>query len=156
MSSKLFDCNECPGYCCAYPVIQVTRADASRLAKKLGLTVNDVIKEYTRKESPRVRSIKQSKDPILKTKTCVFLDKKTRKCTVYHARPQICRDHPGSRCEWYDRLQIEKAMAGKWGKKVILLKQMPWTIDGDYPLYDEDRVTGLLESYANNDGIMEK
>ena len=81
--------------------------------------------------------MKQRHDKVLNTPTCIFLNQKTRNCSVYKARPQICRDYPGDRCEWNDRRLLE-GIAGN-GKKVIRLKVMPWTIDGDYPLYTEKK-----------------
>lgn len=153
--SANYDCIACAGYCCAYPVIQVTRKDISRLAKHHKLTIEQARRKFTLKESPRVRKLKMTKDEVFKSKSCMFLDKQTRNCTIYKARPQICRDHPGDHCEWYDRLRIERSIA-KSGRKVILLKQLPWTIDADYPLYDEDRFSDLLDAYADNGGVMDE
>ena len=152
--SANYDCIACPGYCCAYPVIQVNRDDVSRLAKHHKLTYNEARERFTLKESPRIRRLKMTADPVFRSDSCMFLDKKTRSCTVYEGRPEICRDHPGDHCEWYDRLRIEKAAAPR-GRKVIMLKQLPWTIDSDYPLYDEDRFSTLLDAYADNGGIVE-
>jgi Fe-S-cluster containining protein len=40
---------------------------------------------------------------------CMFLDQETRKCTIYHARPLVCREFPTtSRCSYYDLLQFER------------------------------------------------
>ena len=40
---------------------------------------------------------------------CRFLDSETRRCTVYEARPRICREFPGSaRCGYYDFLSFER------------------------------------------------
>ncbi len=148
MSSAPYDCDSCVGYCCAYPIIQVNRDDVMRLARGIGLTEADVRSEYTVRESPKVTRLKLTADPVFKGESCVFLDKETRMCTVYEHRPSICRDHPGERCEWHDRMLVESAVAG--GRKVILLKEMPWTIDASHPFYDNDRVTWLLQSYAGN------
>ena len=42
---------------------------------------------------------------------CRFLDPETRRCTIYEARPRICRDHPGTaRCGYYDFLTFERRM----------------------------------------------
>lgn len=166
VAKKLYDCGQCPGYCCCYPIIEVTREDIKRLAKTLGLSEADVRSEYVVKESPRKNKLRQHYDKLFKTDTCVFFDQDKRRCTVYAGRPQICRDHPGpapnlagdepgTRCEWYDRMMIEQAMAGK-KRKVIMLKQVPWTIDADYPLYDNNRrVTMVLEAYAKGNGVVE-
>lgn len=165
MAKKLYDCGQCPGYCCCYPIIETTGADIQRLAKFLGLTESDVRKEYIVKESPRKNKLRMRHDELFDTDACCFFDQKRRRCSIYAGRPQICRDHPGpkpnlagdepgTRCEWYDRMRIEQAMAGK-GRKVIMLKQLPWTIDGDYPLYDNNsRVTAVLDAYALGDGVV--
>ncbi len=145
-----YDCQECVGYCCAYPIIQTTGADIKRLAKHLKKTEQEVRATCTVSESSTVRRLKMTPDKLLKTDSCIFLDKDSRACTIYECRPQICRDHPGEHCEWYDRSLIEQAMAR--GKKVILLRVMPWTIDADYPLYEAGHTTALLKSYAQDDG----
>ena len=33
-----YDCLKCPGYCCSYPVIALTKRDVERLAKHLGIS----------------------------------------------------------------------------------------------------------------------
>ena len=39
----------------------------------------------------------------------MFLDLKTRRCTVYEARPAVCRDYPDRpRCGYYDFLKWER------------------------------------------------
>lgn len=156
MPNSNYDCVNCVGYCCGYPIIQATGKDIKRLAKHLNKTQAETKSQFTVMENSRVRRMKLTPDKVLGTKTCIFLDKDTRSCTVYAGRPQICRDHPGDRCEWHDRRLIEQAIARKNSpnaRKVIMLKAMPWTIDAEHPLYDEDRVTHLLESYATGDGL---
>jgi Fe-S-cluster containining protein len=52
--------------------------------------------------------LKRVKDVIF-PETCTFLDQKTRGCTIYHARPAVCREYPGRpRCAYYDVLQFER------------------------------------------------
>ena len=150
MAAEPYDCAKCTGYCCAYPIIQVNRDDVRRLAKHLGLTEAGVRSEYTVLESPKVTRLRLTADSVHGADSCVFLDKESRLCTVYEGRPGICREHPGERCEWYDRMLIETAMAN--GRKVIMLKEMPWTIDSEHPIYDNEKVTELLQSYAENGG----
>ena len=43
MSKPKYDCSKCPGYCCSYPVIQVTKRDAMRIAKHFGLSLENLI-----------------------------------------------------------------------------------------------------------------
>ena len=41
--------------------------------------------------------------------TCMFLDQDKRGCTIYHARPNVCREYPDRvRCVYYDVLQFER------------------------------------------------
>jgi Fe-S-cluster containining protein len=54
------------------------------------------------------RVLRVRKDTVFKL-ACTFLDRETRRCTVYEARPAICRDFPGgSRCGYYDFLKFER------------------------------------------------
>jgi Fe-S-cluster containining protein len=40
---------------------------------------------------------------------CQFLDTEERRCTIYHARPAVCREYPDSkRCGYYDFLASER------------------------------------------------
>lgn len=119
------------------------------MSKHLRLAEEEVRGSFTVMENSRVRRLKMTTDKLFQDKSCIFLDKSSRNCSIYEGRPEICRNHPGDRCEWHDRSLIEQAMAK--GKKVIMLKAMPWTIDAEHPLYDESRVTHLLESYANGE-----
>jgi Fe-S-cluster containining protein len=41
-------------------------------------------------------------------KICRFFDTKERRCTVYKARPAVCRSYPGKRCGYYDFLTFER------------------------------------------------
>jgi Fe-S-cluster containining protein len=43
----------------------------------------------------------------------MFLDQKTRGCTIYKGRPAVCRAFPGrSRCAYYDLLKFEREQQG--------------------------------------------
>ncbi len=105
-----FDCSKCPAYCCAiYERVQVTKRDVNRLAKYFGVTADVAARRYTRlnKENGE-RVLKRKKDEIF-DEACQFLNPETRGCTIYHARPQVCRDYPArSRCSYYDVLQFER------------------------------------------------
>jgi Fe-S-cluster containining protein len=41
-------------------------------------------------------------------KTCRFFDTEKRQCTIYTARPAICRDYPGGGCGYYSFLMSER------------------------------------------------
>ena len=147
--AKLYDCESCPAYCCGYPIIETTKKDIRRLARYFGLSVATVRDKFTEKENNRVRKMRQRPDKKLNTPTCVFLNQKTRSCSIYKARPDICRAYPGDRCEWHDRRLLETVANGR---RVIKLKVMPWQTDGDYPIYTARKLPALVEAYAKGHG----
>ena len=154
MGSKHYDCGSCQAYCCSYPIIEITGKDCKRLAAGLKLTAADFKERYTEKEEfegKMIRVLRQSADRRLGAKSCVFLDKVKRRCTVYKHRPKICREHPGDdvRCEWFDRMILERLTTKR---RVIRLKEMPSTVDGDREEYDEEDLADLFDSYVHGDG----
>jgi Fe-S-cluster containining protein len=105
-----FDCSKCPGYCCSYE-IPVNAADLKRLARHLGVTEATAGKRYTKvfEGEPVLR---HHRDHIYKS-MCMFFDRDERRCTVYSARPAICRTYPsGNRCGYYEFLKFERALHG--------------------------------------------
>ena len=105
----LYDCARCPAYCCTYPRIIVTKRDIARLAKRFEMTPEEAERRYTKKgEEPGERVLKHRQDAIFGT-ACQFLDKTTRRCTIYEHRPSPCRAYPGGRkCGYYDFLKWER------------------------------------------------
>lgn len=105
-----YSCSKCPAYCCSYPEIEVTPRDIERLAKHFDLpygTAEERFTKYDQKE--KVRSLRHRQDRIFDS-VCTFLDQKTRRCTVYNARPGVCRNYPDSpRCGYYEFLKFERA-----------------------------------------------
>ena len=103
-----FDCSNCVAYCCSiYERVAVSKRDVNRLAKYFGISVETAIKRYTKLHGDE-RVLRQKKDVIFE-KSCQFLDPTTRGCTIYHGRPQTCREYPArSRCSYYDVLQFER------------------------------------------------
>lgn len=93
-----FDCLAC-GACCLHAGgVLLLDDDVARLAAHFGLTGDEVRLRYTSDgEHLRTKGRQQAgsagDDPA-----CVFLDGK--RCTVYEARPQVCRDYPvgGAAC----------------------------------------------------------
>jgi Fe-S-cluster containining protein len=80
-----------------------------RLALFLGLDFAVVARKFTRKgEEPGEVILRHQPDKIYGT-ICKFIDRETRRCTVYEGRPEICRTYPGnSRCGYYDFLSFER------------------------------------------------
>ncbi|MBV9469152.1 MAG: YkgJ family cysteine cluster protein [Abitibacteriaceae bacterium] len=103
-----YDCGKCPAFCCSvYERVAVTKKDLQRLAKYFKVTVEEAGKRFTRMNGEE-RVLRRAKDPLL-GEACHFLDRKTRGCTIYHARPDVCRTYPArSRCAYYDLLQFER------------------------------------------------
>ena len=105
-----FDCSKCPAYCCSiYDRVQVTKRDVNRLAKYFGVSAEVAEKRYTKidRESGE-RVLRRVKDVIFE-RTCMFLNQETRGCTIYHARPAVCREYPDrARCVYYDILKFEQ------------------------------------------------
>ena len=102
-----YNCSKCPAWCCSYDRIEVTRRDIMRLARHFGVSYNQAEQRYT-KNSISGRVLRHQKDHIF-NKVCEFLDTETRKCTIYHARPGVCRTYPHSRrCGYYDFLASER------------------------------------------------
>jgi uncharacterized protein len=105
-----FDCSKCPAFCCSiYDRVQVTKRDLNRLAKYFKVPAEVAQKRYTKidRESGE-RVLRRVKDAIFE-RTCMFLNQETRGCTIYHARPAVCREYPDrSRCVYYDILKFEQ------------------------------------------------
>lgn len=103
-----YDCAKCPGYCCSiYERVQVTKRDLNRLAAHFSLTVEAAAERFTKLHG-KERVLRRKADPIF-GKACRFLDPETRRCTIYHARPAVCREYPArARCAYYDLLQFER------------------------------------------------
>ena|SRR5580765_7753490 len=110
---KSYSCSKCPGYCCSYPEIEITKRDIARLAKHFGLSFEQAEERFTKLDAKEgVPLLRHQKDRIFDT-VCTFLDQKTRRCTVYEARPGVCREYPDSpRCGYYEFLKFERTHQG--------------------------------------------
>jgi Fe-S-cluster containining protein len=105
-----YSCAKCPAYCCSYPEIEVTSRDIERLARHFDLAYGEAEERFTKYDAKeKVRLLRHRRDRIFAS-VCSFLDQKTRRCTVYEARPAVCRDYPDSpRCGYYEFLKFERA-----------------------------------------------
>jgi uncharacterized protein len=110
-----YDCTSCPGYCCSYDRIEVKDADVKRLAKHFDLSVADAEKKFTRVyKAPEgaERILKHQKDEVYGT-ICRFFHLVERRCTIYTARPSVCREYPnGTKCGYYDFIKFERKHQG--------------------------------------------
>lgn len=92
-------CEGCRATCCTLPV-EVRVADLIRLG---------VLDEFDAEEPPKQLARRLMKDGVVQhfnhkrglftlqqmaNGDCLFLDRKTRRCTVYANRPDTCRNHP--------------------------------------------------------------
>ena len=108
MENAKYSCEKCPGYCCSYPEIEIAPRDIERLAKHFGMDYAKAEERFTKPDAKDARLLRHKQDRIFAT-VCMFLDMKTRRCTVYDARPGVCRDYPESkRCGYYEFLKFER------------------------------------------------
>ena len=102
-----YDCQKCPAYCCTYETIGVDKRDVKRLAKHFGVDVETAERRYTKMRNGE-RVLRHHKDELFGT-ACMFLDVKTRRCTIYDARPTVCHTYPDRpRCGYFDFLSWER------------------------------------------------
>ena len=105
---RQYNCSKCPAYCCSYDEIEVRDADLVRLARHFDVSVDEAEIRYTKETPSGTRIMRHRKDEIFGS-TCQFLDPEERRCTIYGARPRICRAYPGTtRCGFYDFLSSER------------------------------------------------
>jgi len=103
-----FNCLNCPGYCCSYPVITVTKYDVTRLARHFELSWEEAEKRFTKSQHGYKRILRKKLDEHYGT-ICRFFDQEKRCCGIYEARPHVCRAFPGGgRCGYYDFLMFER------------------------------------------------
>ncbi len=106
-----FDCSKCTAYCCSYDHIEVKDRDIARLAGHFGLSEAAARKRFTKVVEDGDRVLRHRKDHIFKS-VCMFLDQEKRCCTVYEARPGLCKVYPyGTRCGYYQFLSFEREHA---------------------------------------------
>lgn len=92
-------CDHCRATCCSLPV-EVKTSDLVRMG---------LIDEFDLQENPKVIYKRLKKEKIVQhfharsetltlarmaSGDCLFLDQKTRRCTIYERRPETCRRHP--------------------------------------------------------------
>lgn len=102
-----YDCLKCPAYCCSYDRIDINKRDLARLARHFGVDIETARQRFTKiKRGDMV--LRHQKDHIFPS-VCMFLDTKTRRCTIYEARPGTCHAYPDQpRCGYYDFLSWER------------------------------------------------
>jgi Fe-S-cluster containining protein len=108
LKTLLYDCDKCVAYCCSiYDRVQVTPRDIRRLAAHFRVLPEVAAKRFT-KLFGKERILRRKHDRLF-GQSCMFLDQGTRKCTIYHARPAVCREFPiTERCAYYDLIEFER------------------------------------------------
>jgi Fe-S-cluster containining protein len=103
-----YDCAKCTGYCCSYDHIEVKPRDIERLAKHFDISLSAARERFTKTVPDGDVVLRHRKDHIFKS-MCMFFDQEKRSCTVYHARPAVCREYPyGNKCGYYYFLKFER------------------------------------------------
>jgi hypothetical protein len=108
-----YNCKKCPAYCCTYSEIEVTKRDIQRLARHFELTYAEAEERFTKLDAKgKVRLMRHRKDTVFDS-TCMMLDQEKRRCTIYDARPGVCRVFPdSSKCGYYEFLKFEREQQG--------------------------------------------
>lgn len=78
------DCLDCANCCSGLPPI-VNKTDASRIAKKLGLSEAKFALDYLTTD--------EDGDTVMQQTPCTFL-LENKKCSIYEFRPKACREYP--------------------------------------------------------------
>ena len=116
VASKLpvfYDCARCNAYCCSYTDIPVSDSDLRRLARHFEIDVDVAERRYTKRSTDRKSRVLRHRQDAAFLTTCRFLDGERRRCTIYDARPDACRQYPGgARCGYYDFLASERRRQG--------------------------------------------
>jgi Fe-S-cluster containining protein len=84
-----FTCTQCGACCTGAPgVVWVTDEELQQIADILGKTIGEVRLLHTRKFGRRTSLTEFANGD------CTFFDGRTRRCTIYEARPIQCRTWP--------------------------------------------------------------
>lgn len=115
MTRNQYDCSKCPGFCCSYSRIAISDNDIKRLAKHFELPFEQARDKFTyhyTADGCDERVLRHHKDEVYGS-ICRFFDREARRCTVYTARPYVCRTYPyGSKCGYYEFLKFERTHQG--------------------------------------------
>ena len=103
----MYNCAKCPGYCCSYEIIPLTKRDLERIAKHFDLGFHKAKQKFTVPRDDEAYTMRRKAD-VHFGKICQFFDTEARHCTIYGARPSTCRSYPGGRCGYYDFLCSER------------------------------------------------
>ncbi len=107
-------CAQClPAKCCRYFSLEVDRPTTKRdYDDLLWMLAHRHVSVY----------IEKKKWYLMVHTQCRFLDTETNMCTIYDTRPQMCREHPVTDCEWHGPYDFEEHFRSyedlkRWMKK---------------------------------------
>ncbi len=108
--ASTYNCSKCPGYCCSYPIIPLTKHDLERIARHFGLAFRQAKKKFTVRRDDEEYTMRRKAD-VHFGRVCQFFDTEKRNCTIYAARPLACRKYPEThRCGYYEFLKFERRL----------------------------------------------
>jgi Fe-S-cluster containining protein len=95
----------------------VTDHDIARLAKHFGISDAAARKRftynYTFEDTVNEQILRHQKDSVYDS-VCKLFDRDKRRCSVYEARPYVCRKYPyGDTCGYYGFLKFERDFHGE-------------------------------------------
>jgi len=78
-----------------------TQQDLKRISRHFGLSIDEFIKKWLKKDS--------NKDWVNKTEPCQFLNLSNNKCSIYSIRPADCAGFPHlSKKKWSEYAHVHK------------------------------------------------
>lgn len=92
-------CDSCVANCCRMPV-EATVDDLVRMGVLDSFSAEEPLKRIANrlKKSGVIDHYSPSRAIFTLARRanldCIYLDQQTRRCTIYHVRPEICRNHP--------------------------------------------------------------
>ncbi len=79
---KHYDCLKCPGYCCSYPIIVVTKRDLARIARHFTISEAEAEERYCVARHGHKRILQRKPDTHFR-RICRFFDTAARRCGYY-------------------------------------------------------------------------
>jgi len=69
----MYNCAKCPGYCCSYPVIPLTKRDVARIAEHFDLSFEAARRKFTKEDGDEEYAMRRKAD-VHFGKVCRFFD----------------------------------------------------------------------------------
>ena len=88
--AKGYDCLKCPGYCCSYQLIGLTKRDVERLAKHHHMSFEEARSKFTEEAHGRKYVMRRQKDEHF-GKICRFFAQRTSPVVPASSQPVLSR-----------------------------------------------------------------